>query len=61
MEAKDLIKEIDPDYLQCRTCKRKLHKSKLIRSRITLRNLFECKERSDCLSFKWKEGKYSEE
>jgi len=31
MKAKDLIKEIDPDYQRCSFCKRLFHISKLIR------------------------------
>jgi len=29
MEAKDIIKELDPEYERCRWCGRLLHKSKL--------------------------------
>jgi len=29
MKAKELIKELDPDYEKCAACERKVHKTKL--------------------------------
>jgi len=44
MEIKDLIKEIDPDYIQCVNCKKLIHKDKLS----ILANHFYCTDIEEC-------------
>jgi len=47
MKAKDIIKEIDPDYYECIFCGRIRHKSKLKFQR-GKKHLIECVKRNGC-------------
>ena len=44
MQTKDIIKELDPEYIECCWCMRILHISKLTK----IVTLFRCVEREDC-------------
>jgi len=47
MKAKDIIKEIDPDYMRCMLCERLRHKSQLKYYPDNM-NLFVCTSYSSC-------------
>jgi len=60
MKAKELIKEIDPDYVICGWCKRLIHKDKLETYAIPntgfeRNDAFQCKDRLECFTFRWLE------
>ena len=60
MKAKDLIKEIDPDYYRCTRCKRLIHKSKVerwINSGETKIYLTYCLDDYDCEAHRYRMDK----
>ena len=59
MNAKELIKEIDPDYHKCYRCKRYFHIDKLVPHMDFMEPIrYVCSNRKDCLEYKWVDGKY---
>ena len=49
MKARDIIKEIDPDYMRCPYCKRIIHKDQMKPSIINRKKLV-CTDRPVCNS-----------
>jgi len=63
MKAKEIIKEIDPNYEKCFYCNRYIHISELMDMARPwyAKPGVKCMDRTDCSNFRWNEGKYKNE
>ena len=50
MKAKELIKEIDPDYIRCTICNRFRHKDNLVKTTFYSSDkiIYQCKRSTGC-------------